>query len=39
MQGEYGMMNVTDITMADVSSVEDVEKLMKLAERHRTVKV
>lgn len=33
------MMNVTDVTIADVSSVEDVERLMKMAERHRTVKV
>ena len=31
-------MNVTDLTLNEVKSVEDVERLMVMAEKHRTVK-
>ena len=36
--GEFGVMNVTDLTLNEVKSVEDVERLMVMAEKHRTVK-
>jgi len=37
-QGENGMMAIADLKIMEVTSTEDVERLMATAEKHKTVK-